>query len=79
MKSYFLQDSYGQIAPVYSISAGLTILAALNTHISLIGVQNMYLQLTSSCCGFPLSFKIEGIIPAIESSHAVAHAGSYYG
>lgn len=77
MKSYFCQDAYGQIAPVYSISAGLDYPG--------IGPEHAYLHDTGraeyvpvtddeSVEAFEYLARTEGIIPAIESAHAVAHA-----
>ncbi|WP_299449337.1 tryptophan synthase subunit beta [uncultured Phascolarctobacterium sp.] len=77
MKSFFLQDEYGQIAPVYSISAGLDYPG--------IGPEHAYLHDTGraeyvaatdqeAVDAFNYLSKIEGIIPAIESAHAVAYA-----
>ena len=77
MKSYFCQDEFGQIAPVYSISAGLDYPG--------IGPEHAYLHDTGraeyvpvtdeeAVCAFEYLAKTEGIIPAIESAHAVAHA-----
>ena len=77
MKSYFCQDEYGQIAPVYSISAGLDYPG--------IGPEHAYLHDSgrAECVAvtddeavnaFEFLAKTEGIIPAIESAHAVAHA-----
>ncbi len=76
MKSYFCQDEYGQIAPVYSISAGLDYPG--------IGPEHAYLHDTGRAEYVPVTddeavaaseyiAKTEGIIAAIESSHAVAH------
>ncbi len=76
MKSYFCQDKYGQIAPVYSISAGLDYPG--------IGPEHAYLHDTGRAQYVPITddeavnafeylSKVEGIIPAIESSHAVAY------
>lgn len=76
MKSYFCQDEYGQIAPVYSISAGLDYPG--------IGPEHAYLHDTGraeyvpvtdeeAVAAFEYIAKTEGIIAAIESSHAVAH------
>jgi len=75
MKSIFLQDDEGQIAPVYSISAGLDYPG--------IGPEHAYLNEIGRAEYFPVTddeavdafeylSRIEGIIPAIESSHAVA-------
>ena len=77
MKSYFCQDAYGQIAPVYSISAGLDYPG--------IGPEHAYLHDTGraeyvpvtddeSVEAFEYLARTEGIIPAIESAHAVVHA-----
>ena len=77
MKSYFLQDDDGQITPVYSISAGLDYPG--------IGPEHSYMHKTGRAEYVPITddeaveaFKYltrtEGIIPAIESSHAVAYA-----
>lgn len=77
MKSYFCQDQYGQIAPVYSISAGLDYPG--------IGPEHAYLHDTGRAEYVPVTdeeavkafeylAKTEGIIPAIESAHAVSHA-----
>lgn len=77
MKSYFCQDEYGQIAPVYSISAGLDYPG--------IGPEHAYLHDTGRAEYVPVTddeaveafeylSRTEGIIPAIESAHAVACA-----
>lgn len=77
MKSYFCQDDFGQIAPVYSISAGLDYPG--------IGPEHAYLHDSGRVVFVPISddeaveafeylSKMEGIIPAIESAHALAHA-----
>ena len=77
MKSYFCQDEYGQIAPVYSISAGLDYPG--------IGPEHAYLRDSGRAEYVPVTddeavdafeylSKTEGIIPAIESAHAVAYA-----
>ena len=77
MKSYFCQDSYGQIAPVYSISAGLDYPG--------IGPEHAYLNDTGraeyvavtdeeAVDAFEYLSRTEGIIPAIESAHAIAYA-----
>ena len=77
MKSYFCQDEYGQIAPVYSISAGLDYpgIGPEHAHLHDIG-RAEYVPVTDdeAVCAFEYLPKIEGIIPAIESAHAVAHA-----
>ncbi|MCQ2526998.1 MAG: tryptophan synthase subunit beta [Lachnospiraceae bacterium] len=75
MKSYFCQDEYGQIAPVYSISAGLDYPG--------VGPEHAYLRDSGRAKYVPITddeaveafeylSKVEGIIPAIESSHAIA-------
>lgn len=77
MKSYFCQDEYGQIAPVYSISAGLDYPG--------IGPEHAYLHDTGRAEYVPVTddeaveafeylSRIEGIIPAIESAHAISYA-----
>jgi len=77
MKSYFCQDEYGQIAPVYSISAGLDYPGIGPEHAWLHDTgRAKYVPVTDeeAVCAFEYMSKIEGIIPAIESSHAIAHA-----
>lgn len=77
MKSYFCQDGYGQIAPVYSISAGLDYPGIGPEHAYLYDVgRAQYVPVTDeeAVCAFEYLAKTEGIIPAIESAHAVAHA-----
>ena len=77
MKSYFCQNEYGQIAPVYSISAGLDYPGIGPEHAWLYDTgRAKYVPVTDeeAVCAFEYLSKIEGIIPAIESSHAVAHA-----
>ena len=77
MKSYFCQDEYGQIAPVYSISAGLDYpgVGPEHAHLHDIG-RAEYVPVTDdeAVNAFEYLAKTEGIIPAIESAHAVAHA-----
>ena len=77
MKSYFLQDEYGQIAPVYSISAGLDYPGIGPEHAYLHDIGRAeYVPATDKEAveAFNYLSKMEGIIPAIESSHAVAYA-----
>ncbi len=77
MKSIFLQDEYGQIAPVYSISAGLDYPGIGPEHAELWrSGRGEYVPVTDeeAVCAFEYLSKTEGIIPAIESSHAVAAA-----
>ena len=77
MKSYFLQDEYGQIAPVYSISAGLDYPGIGPEHAYLHDIGRAeYVAVTDdeAVAAFNYLSKIEGVIPAIESAHAVAHA-----
>ncbi|BFQ96641.1 tryptophan synthase subunit beta [Enterococcus cecorum] len=77
MKSYFCQDEYGQIAPVYSISAGLDYPGIGPEHANLYDQKRAeYVAITDeeAVNAFELLSKTEGIIPAIESAHAVAHA-----
>lgn len=77
MKSYFCQDAYGQISPVYSISAGLDYpgIGPEHAHLHDIG-RALYVPVTDeeAVRAFEYLAKTEGIIPAIESAHAVAHA-----
>ena len=77
MKSYFCQDEYGQIAPVYSISAGLDYpgIGPEHAHLHDIG-RAEYVPITDDEAveAFEYLSRIEGIIPAIESSHALAYA-----
>ncbi len=77
MKSYFCQDEYGQIAPVYSISAGLDYPGIGPEHAYLYDTKRAeYVPVTDdeAVNAFEYLSKTEGVIPAIESSHAVAHA-----
>lgn len=75
MKSYFCQDEYGQIAPVYSISAGLDYpgIGPEHAHLHDIG-RASYVPVTDeeAVAAFEYIAKTEGIIAAIESSHAIA-------
>lgn len=76
MKSYFCQDEYGQIAPVYSISAGLDYPGIGPEHANLSDTgRASYVPVTDeeAVSAFEYLSRVEGIIPAIESSHAVAH------
>ena len=77
MKSYFCQDEYGQIAPVYSISAGLDYPGIGPEHAHLYDTgRAQYVPVTDEEAveAFEYLSKTEGIIPAIESAHAVAYA-----
>jgi tryptophan synthase beta chain len=77
MKSYFCQDEYGQIAPVYSISAGLDYPGVGPEHANLKDIGRAeYVPVTDDEAveAFEYLSRTEGIIPAIESSHAVAYA-----
>ena len=77
MKSYFCQDNYGQIAPVYSISAGLDYPGIGPEHAYLHDIKRAeYVPVTDdeAVNAFEYLSRIEGIIPAIESAHAVAYA-----
>ncbi len=77
MKSMFLQDEFGQIAPVYSISAGLDYpgIGPEHAHLWKTG-RAEYISITDeeAVCAFEYLSRTEGIIPAIESSHALAAA-----
>ena len=77
MKSYFCQDEYGQIAPVYSISAGLDYPGVGPEHAWLYDIGRAeYVAVTDEEAveAFEYLSRVEGIIPAIESAHAVAYA-----
>lgn len=77
MKSYFCQDAYGQIAPVYSISAGLDYPGVGPEHAWLHDTGRAeYVPVTDNEAvdAFEYLSRLEGIIPAIESAHAVAYA-----
>ncbi|MBQ6594524.1 MAG: tryptophan synthase subunit beta [Clostridia bacterium] len=77
MKSYFCQDEYGQIAPVYSISAGLDYPGIGPEHAWLHDIGRAeYVPVTDeeAVCAFEYLARTEGIIPAVESAHAVAYA-----
>lgn len=77
MKSYFCQDKYGQIAPVYSISAGLDYPGIGPEHAMLHDTgRAQYVPITDdeAVDAFEYLSRTEGIIPAIESAHAVAYA-----
>ena len=77
MKSYFCQDEYGQIAPVYSISAGLDYPGVGPEHANLYDTGRAeYVAVTDeeAVDAFEYLSRKEGIIPAIESAHAVAYA-----
>lgn len=76
MKSYFCQDEYGQIAPVYSISAGLDYPGIGPEHAYLHDIKRaQYVPVTDDEAveAFRYTVQIEGIIPAIESAHAIAY------
>ncbi len=77
MKSYFCQDEYGQIAPVYSISAGLDYPGVGPEHAYLYDCGRAeYVPVTDdeAVDAFEYLSRTEGIIPAIESAHAIAYA-----
>ena len=77
MKAYFCQDNYGQIAPVYSISAGLDYPGIGPEHCGLHDAGRAeYVPITDDEAveAFEYLARTEGIIPAIESAHAVAYA-----
>ncbi len=77
MKSYFCQDEYGQIAPVYSISAGLDYPGIGPEHAMLSDAGRAeYVPVTDheAVRAFDYLSQKEGIIPAVESAHAVAYA-----
>ena len=77
MKSYFCQNEYGQIAPVYSISAGLDYPGIGPEHAYLHDIGRAeYVPVTDDEAveAFEYTSRMEGITPAIESSHAIAYA-----
>ncbi len=77
MKSYFCQDEYGQIAPVYSISAGLDYPGIGPEHAFLYDSGRAeYASVTDAEAveAFEYLARMEGIIPAVESAHAIAYA-----
>ena len=77
IKSYFCQDEYGQIAPVYSISAGLDYPGIGPEHAMLFDSgRAQYVPITDeeAVQAFEYMSRTEGIIPAIESAHAIAYA-----
>ena len=77
MKSYFCQDEYGQIAPVYSISAGLDYPGIGPEHAAPFDAgRARYVAITDEEAveAFEYLSRTEGIIPAIESAHAIAYA-----
>ena len=77
MKSYFCQDEFGQIAPVYSISAGLDYPGIGPEHAWLHDTGRAeYVPITDeeAVNAFEYLSRTEGIIPAIESAHAIAYA-----
>jgi tryptophan synthase beta chain len=77
MKTYFCQDKYGQIAPVHSISAGLDYPGIGPEHAYLSDTNRaLYVPITDeeAVVGFEYLSRMEGVIPAIESAHAVAYA-----
>ena len=77
MKSLFCQNEYGQIAPVYSISAELDYPGIGPEHANLAAAgRAQYVPITDeeAVQAFEYLSKTEGIIPAIESAHAIAYA-----
>ena len=77
MKSYFCQDEYGQIAPVYSISAGLDYPGIGPEQADLYDkgrAEDVAITDDEAVDAFEYLSRTEGIIPAIESAHAVAYA-----
>lgn len=80
MKTLFCQDKYGQIAPVYSISAGLDYPGIGPEHAMLNDTgRAKYIAVTDEEAveAFEYLSRVEGIIPAVESSHALAYALKY--
>ena len=77
MKTFFCQDEYGQIAPVHSISAGLDYPGVGPEHAFLADIKRaQYVPVTDAEAvdSFEYLARTEGVIPAIESAHAVAYA-----
>jgi tryptophan synthase beta chain len=80
MKSYFSQDEYGQIAPVYSLSAGLDYPGIGPEHAQLADAgRARYVPITDAEAVDALEYlsRVEGIIPALESAHALAYAKKF--
>ncbi len=80
MKTLFCQNEYGQIAPVYSISAGLDYPGIGPEHAMLHDTKRAkYVAITDDEAveAFEYLSRVEGIIPAVESSHAIAYAMKY--
>ena len=81
-KSYILQDKYGQIQEAYSISAGLDYPGVGPEHSYLKDSgRATYVSITDqeALAGFQLLSRSDGIIPALESSHAIAYAAKIAG
>jgi tryptophan synthase beta chain len=77
MKSYFCQNEYGQIAPVHTISAGLDYPGVGPEHAHLFDMKRaVYVPITDAEAvdAFEYLARMEGIIPATESAHAIAYA-----
>ena len=77
MKSVFLQDSDGQITPAFSISAGLDYPGIGPEHAHLHATKRVHYEAvtdTEALDAFKLLTRLEGIIPAMESAHALAYA-----
>jgi tryptophan synthase beta chain len=77
MKSLFLQDAYGQITPAFSISAGLDYPGVGPEHAHLHATGRVHYEVvtdTEALDAFRLLTRLEGIIPAMESAHAIAYA-----
>ena len=82
MKSYFCQDQYGQIAPVYSISAGLDYPGVGPEHAYLSAIGRVHYGLANDAealDAFQTLCRTEGILPALESSHALAWVLRHHG
>jgi tryptophan synthase beta chain len=81
-KSYLLQDEFGQIAPTHSVSAGLDYASIGPEHAFLHDVGRVKYTSVSddeALAGFKLLSQTEGVIPALESSHAIAFAAKNAG
>jgi len=80
MKSYFLQDAFGQILPVHSISAGLDYPGVGPEHAQLSDTGRAAFESVTddeAVAAFEFLSRTEGIMPALESAHAVAYAQKY--
>ena len=80
MKSVFLQDGDGQITPAFSISAGLDYPGIGPEHAYLHAIKRVHYEAVTdeeALSAFKLLTRLEGIIPAMESAHALAYAAKF--